>query len=197
MNIKTSRRAVLAGAAALPTLAIPAMAGYPDAKLIALGERFERLYLEYIDVMFQWAPLLRAAHAEVREKLNFVEWADLPEKQNRAAARLLWQIAERNGECAASDRMSAKGDDLIPLAEAINAAPASSIGGLRAKALVVLWEVRPTLASHDGGFKFPDDGGAVRSLFYAAAALTGLTPMVQEIEVRLAADATVAEEIAA
>jgi hypothetical protein len=37
-----------------------------------------------------------------------------------------------------------------PLAEEIIAAPATSLGGLRAKALVALWEAYPTHASHEG-----------------------------------------------
>ena len=36
-----------------------------DAALIALGERFERRLLEYMDAWLAWAPLMRAARAEV------------------------------------------------------------------------------------------------------------------------------------
>jgi hypothetical protein len=102
---------------------------------------------------------------------------------------------KRNGGRAAEKRMTALFDDMEPLAEAIKDAAASSLGGLRAKALVLLFEVRPGSAHHEGALEFADDGGASRSLFYAAAELTGLTPMVREIERRFAADAT--EEIAA
>jgi hypothetical protein len=35
-----------------------------DAELIALGERFEKLLLEYVDAWLAWAPLMRAARAE-------------------------------------------------------------------------------------------------------------------------------------
>jgi hypothetical protein len=34
-----------------------------DAALIALGERFERRLLEYMDAWLAWAPLMRAARA--------------------------------------------------------------------------------------------------------------------------------------
>jgi hypothetical protein len=205
MKTTTSRRAILVGAAslsalALPTIAattpaLPALAASPDAKLIALGERYEKLFRDYMNSTFQWAPLMRSAHAEVREKFKFAEWRDLPDKQNRKASRLLSQITKRNGCNTASDRMSVLADEMYPLAVAINDAPASSLGGLRAKALVVLREVQPVFADHDGELHFPDDGGATRSLFDAVAALTGLTTMVRQIEARLAADAT--EEIAA
>jgi hypothetical protein len=35
-----------------------------DAALIALGERFERRLLEYMDAWLAWTPLMRAARAE-------------------------------------------------------------------------------------------------------------------------------------
>jgi hypothetical protein len=50
---------------------------------------------------------------------------------------------------------------------------------------VALWEAVPALASHAGAFDFPD---ASRSLFDAVAEMTGLTPLVRELEARLAAD---------
>src|SRR5215813_11669507 len=75
--------------------------------------------------------------------------------------------------------------DMQPLAEEIIAAPATSLAGLRAKALVALWEALPANASHDGAFDFPD---ASRSLFDAIAEMIGLMPMVRELEARLAAD---------
>src|SRR5262249_23765883 len=67
--------------------------------------------------------------------------------------------------------------DMQPLAEGIIAAPATSLAGLRAKALVALWEALPANASHDGAFDFPD---ASRSLFDAVAEMIGLMPMVRE-----------------
>jgi hypothetical protein len=36
-----------------------------DAELVALGERFEKLLLEYLGSWLDWAPRMRAAHAEV------------------------------------------------------------------------------------------------------------------------------------
>jgi hypothetical protein len=128
------------------------------------------------------------AGLELRLKLNFVEWADLSCEEVRGASQLLGRITESNGCRVASDRMSALAEEMDPLAEAIVEAEASTLGGLRAKALVVLWEARPSSSSHEGAFEFPDDGGASRSLFDVVALLTGLTTMVREVEVRLAAD---------
>jgi len=67
----------------------------------------------------------------------------------------------------------------------IIAAPVNSLGGLRAKALVALWEALPATASHQGAFDFPD---ASRSLFEAVAGLADLLPLVRELEARLEAD---------
>src|SRR5262249_37405085 len=116
-----------------------------DTKLIALGERFEKLLLEHMDAWLEWAPRMRAAHAEVRD--------------NKAALAVAIQ---RTGCDVAQAHMSELERDMQPLAEEIIAAPATSLAGLRAKALVALWEALPANASHDGAFDFPD---ASRSLF--------------------------------
>ena len=142
-----------------------------DAALIALGERFEKLLLEYVDAWLAWAPLMRAARAEAE--------ADIA---------TLTAAIQRNGCDAAQARMSELERDMQPLAEEIIAAPATSLGGLRAKALVALWEALPAHAFHHGAFEFRDDGDASRSLFDAVAVMTGLMPLVRELEGRLAAD---------
>ena len=140
-----------------------------DAALIALGERFEKLLLEHMDAWLTWAPRMRAARAEVED--------------NTASLAVAIQ---RTGCDVAQARISELERDMQPLAEEIIAAPASSLGGLRAKALVALWEAYPTHASHEGTFEFRDDGS--RSLFEAVAVMTGLSPLVRELEARLAAD---------
>jgi hypothetical protein len=139
-----------------------------DAELIALGDRFEKLLLEHMDAWLVWAPRMRAALAEVRD--------------NTAA---LAAALQRYDCDVAQARMSELERDMQPLAEEIIAVPATSLGGLRAKALVALWEALPAHASHAGAFDFPD---AARSLFDAVAEMTGLLPMVRELEARLAAD---------
>ena len=121
-----------------------------DAALIALGERFEKLLLEHMDAWPEWAPRMRAALAEVR---------------NNAAA--LAVAIQRNGCDVVQARMSELERDMQPLAEKIIAASATSLGGLRVKALVALWQAYPAHASHAGTFEFGDDGEASRSLFDA------------------------------
>jgi len=75
-----------------------------------------------------------------------------------------------------------------PLADEIIAARTTSLGGLRAKALMALWEALPASAFHHGAFEFRDDGEASRSLFDAVAEMTDLMPMLRELETRLEAD---------
>jgi histone H3/H4 len=146
-----------------------------DAALIALGERFERRLLEYMDAWLAWAPLMRAARAEAESDL----------------ARFSVAI-QRTGCEAAQACMSELENDMQPLAAEIITAPATSLEGLRAKALVALWEALPASAFHHGAFEFRDNGEASRSLFDAVAEMTTLMPMVRELEARLAADARMA-----
>src|SRR6266498_4915640 len=128
-----------------------------DATLIALGERFEKLLLEHMDAWLTWAPRMRAARAEVED--------------NTASLAVAIQ---RTGCDVVQAHMSELERDMQPLAEEIIAAPATSLGGLRAKALVALWEALPAHAFHHGAFEFPD---ASRSLFDAVAEMIGLMPM--------------------
>jgi len=94
-----------------------------DAALIALGERFERRLLEYMDAWLAWAPLMRAPRAEAESDLAG------------------FTVAIQRTDCkAAQARMSELENDMQPLAEKIIAAAATSLGGLRAKALVALWK---------------------------------------------------------
>ena len=90
-----------------------------DAALIALGERFERRLLEYMDAWLAWAPLMRAARAEAESDLAGFSVA-----------------IQRNGCDAAQARMSELQDDMQPLAEEIITAPATSLAGC---ALRRLW----------------------------------------------------------
>jgi hypothetical protein len=139
-----------------------------DTELIALGGQLERLLREYMDAWLEWAPRMRAAHAEVKDDTSALATA-----------------IQRNRCDVAQARMSELESDMQPLAEEIIAAAVTSLGGLRAKALVALWEALPATASHQGAFDFPD---ASRSLFEAVAGMTGLLPLVRELEARLEAD---------
>jgi hypothetical protein len=50
---------------------------------------------------------------------------------------------------------------------------------------VALWETLPATASHQGAFDFPDTS---RPLLEAVAGISGLLPLLREVEARLEAD---------
>src|SRR5215470_13034621 len=84
-----------------------------DTDLIALGGQLEGLLRGYIDAWLEWAPRMRAAHAEARD--------------NMAALAVAIQ---RTGCDVAQARMSELERDTQPLAKEIIAAPATSLAGL-------------------------------------------------------------------
>jgi hypothetical protein len=195
-----SRRHLVTTAAALPALALPAaaLAAIPapataipdptDVQLIELGARLEPLLIQRFDLFLQWAPLMSAAHRAVEEKFG-EEWSR--GNKNKAADRLLHKLLEESGTDDIDDRVDALNEKMRPLIAKIKDMwPASSLGGLRAKALVVLDEARPASSSHSGELSFSDyDDGAAESLFLAVAEMTGLMPIVCGIQDRLAAQA--------
>jgi hypothetical protein len=87
-------------------------------------------------------------------------------------AQRRWSISSARAYDATSAAMSAIHDEMKPLANAINAAPVSSIEGLRVKALVALWEVEP-LCKGDTEFSF-EDAYPFQQLFTAVVEVCGL-----------------------
>ena len=125
----------------------PAMGEFPtstatDTDLIALGGQLEGLLREYMDAWLEWAPRMRAARTEAKDNMSALAVA-----------------IQRTGCDVAQESMSELEHDMQPLAEEIIAASVTSLGGLRAKALVALWEALPATASHQGAFDFPEHHG--------------------------------------
>jgi hypothetical protein len=154
--------------------------------LIELGERLEPLLIQRFDLFLQWAPLMSAAHRTVEEKFGEDWWRG---KTNKPADRLLHKLLVSCDDI--DDRVDALNQKMRPLIDEIkDLSPARSLGGLHAKALVVLDEARPVSSSHGGELSFSDfDDGASESLFLAVAEMTGLMPIVRGIQDRLAAQA--------
>jgi hypothetical protein len=82
------------------------------------------------------------------------------------------EIDARLGVDEAGATLHAAYEDMEPLMEAINAAPVNSIEGLRAKALVALYEIAPSCA-WDTEFSF-EDAYPFQQLFTAVAEVCGL-----------------------
>jgi hypothetical protein len=141
-----------------------------DAKLVELGAQFEPLLDRFYVARKCWARSLVAAHAEHdREFGTLVERDDQARPEVVAAFK---DSCDRHGTCESSEALSAIHKQMEPLAKAINAAPVNSIEGLRAKALVALWEVAP-LCAGDTEFSF-DDAYPFQQLFTGVAEACGL-----------------------
>jgi len=168
-----SRRVVLAGVASAATLPIvaaapAATAQASDAELIELGARFEPLLDQYYVTRKRWARSMLAAHAE--HDREFGMGARCFRQPEIAAA--FEQSCKRSGTNEAQDALSAIHMEMESLANAINAAPVTSLEGLRVKGLVAFWEVAP-LCAGDTEFSF-DDAYPFQQLFTAVAEVCGL-----------------------
>jgi hypothetical protein len=167
-----TRRAFINTIAALPiAAAAPAAAAQTrDAELIELGGRFEPLVDQYYVAHRRWSAALAQAHAE--HDREFGDPADRNYEHPPEIVAAFSDSCERSGARSADDALSAIHDEMKPLANAINAAPVTSIEGFRAKALVAFWEVAP-LGAGDSEFTF-EDAWPLQQLFTAAAELCGL-----------------------
>jgi hypothetical protein len=176
--------AALSMAAAAPS----ATAHTIDTDLIALGARFEPLVDQYYVARKRWARSDVPAHAEYRAMV-----ADHPEYQgdfdrHHQVTQDCW---ERWGVEEALVPLLAIKEKMEELTNAINAAPVSSIAGLRVKALAAFWQIAP---EHSDDIKYSfDDHCAFQQLFTAVAELCGLKDKMAEVGYRLP-DVTMADD---
>jgi hypothetical protein len=158
--------ATLSIAAAAPVGAAQTL----DAELVDLGARFEPLLDQYYLAHRRWSALLAQAKAEHSEQYG------TPAERNYEfpppVVAAFADSCERMGVDEADDALAAIHQQMEPLANAINAAPVNSLEGLRAKALVVFWEVAPVCAG-SSRYSF-EDGLPFQWLFIAVAELCGL-----------------------
>jgi hypothetical protein len=181
-NPKSSRRGFLVQAAGVAAGGAAIGAGLPlptppttaahtlDAELIELGARFEPLVDRYYVAHRRWSAALAQTHTEHDRKFSAPSDRDY---QDTPEIRAAWEeTCEHNGLDDACERQSAIWKEIAPLANAINAAPVTSIEGFRAKALVAFWEVAP-LCAGETEFSF-DDAYPFQQLFTAVAELCGL-----------------------
>jgi hypothetical protein len=103
------------------------------------------------------------------------------------------EVHKRNGCDRASDAVYALYKEMEPFAEMIRDADVTSIAGLRAKALVAIWDCQPLSSRHEGGFDF-DNEESHWSLFSGAVSVTGLSDMVDDLQTRLQIDANMPQD---
>jgi len=137
-----TRRAFIHAIAALPiAAATPAATAHTiDADLIELGARFEPLVDHYYVARKRWARSDAPAYVEYRAMV-----ADHPEYQgdfdrHHQVTKDCW---ERWGVEEALVALLAIKEKMEELTSAVNAAPVSSIAGLRVKALAAFWQIAP------------------------------------------------------
>jgi len=175
MPVDPTRRrfiTIAAGASIVSVGSLVASAAVPvvDTELIELGARFEPLVDRYYVAQRRWSGSLARAHAE--HDREFGDPADRNYEYPPEIVSAFSDSCERSGANEADDALSAIHQEMKQLANAINAAPVTSIEGLRVKALVAFWEVAP-LCAGDTEFSF-DDAYPFQQLFTAVAELCGL-----------------------
>jgi hypothetical protein len=177
---QSSRRGFLVQAAGVAAAAIGASLPLPeplavtaqscDAELIELGAKFEPLLDQYYLAHRRWSDGLAQASSEHNAEFGpAAAWNyNYPPEIEDAFLRR----CDRLGVREADDAMDAIHQRMVPLAEAIGAAPVHSIAGLRVRALVTLWEIAPVQAGKTD-YSF-DDALVAEQLFTAVAEVCGL-----------------------
>ncbi|WP_407174553.1 hypothetical protein [Bradyrhizobium sp. STM 3562] len=171
----------------------PIEAAHPDAKIIAAGVRFEKLLPKYMTAWFEWARLHREARAETYAKFGedycSPAWTE-PDGAHSPAFLFLQQALACNGARQAADTESALHDEMNPIAELIRDAEIQSLAGLRAKALVAIWDCRPGVAEHTGDLNL-DNEWSLYSLLTGTIAVTGLSDLFGSFVEQVRKDAIV------
>src|SRR3984893_11156069 len=182
--------AAVASVVSVGSLVAAAAAPDVDADLIELGTRFEPLVDRYYVAQRRWSGSLARAHSEHDREVG--DPADRNYEYPPEIVAAFSDSCERSGANEADDALSAIHQEMKQLANAINAAPVTSIEGLRVKALVAFWEVAPPCAG-DTVFSF-DDAYPFQQLFTAVAELCGLKEKMAATGYELPANAMVDDD---
>ncbi|MFO1098243.1 MAG: hypothetical protein U1E81_08195 [Xanthobacteraceae bacterium] len=194
-----SRRTILTGAAvAVPAAAVasvPALAApEADAELIALGERLEVLLRRYFDAKADWAPRVCAFNRELRARGLWAHKSGEDRAYAEAREEACDEISRTTGLDKACAALNAASGAIESLKEELWNMEAETIDGLRAKALMVVFEASPLCGGDLSVWNWPDDGGATYSLVWDVAAKTRLLPLLNLYEDKFE---KIAEEIEA
>lgn len=194
----TTRRGFLSAAVgaaggAVITTATPVVADQPDTEIITAGRKFEEMFSRYMPAWFEWARLHREARAETKAKFGddygSPAWRE-PSPGQSPAEKFFHNALVRNGTDRASDAVDALHQEMEPIAEFIRDEEIESLAGLRAKALVAIWDSRPDCATHSGRLNFEDEW-SLYSLLTGVIAVTGLSDLFGAFVERVEGDATV------
>ena len=143
--------------------------------------------------MVRRARLAREARAETDAKFgndySSPAWRE-PSPAQCQAFKFLSKVLSSNGADRANDVMDALHNEMDPIAGFVRDEEIRSVAGLRAKALVAIWDSRPTGAYHNGCIEL-DDEWSLHSLLTGVAAVTGLSDLFGAFVERIEKDATV------
>jgi hypothetical protein len=144
----------------------------------ALAEQMQRLFADHTAACHEWTPIYATARAHVGGTVS----ADNHKEVDA--------LTRKAGGEAIQRRINSTHNQLEKLMTRAKRLPVETVTDLRPLLLTVLYEMRPIQYEHEGHFSFPDDGGATRTLFDAAAKLAGLAPFVASMDAALSADAS-------
>ena len=150
-----------------------------EVKAIELSKTLEAILPAYVELHRAWAVGATRAHA-------FCD-ANFTQEERRGAGpawTALQSIYKSSGADLGQAGMIAIYSEISSLARAIERAPATTLEGMRAKALVAIFECIPTGAAHSG-FDFEDGPPAYGMLFRACLSVTGLSKLATQLEGRL------------
>ena len=163
-----------------------------EVEAIEAGKQFEVLLSKYTDARFRWGALAREADAKTDAAFaNKPEWTGPSGPNPKWAIKA--EILKENGGDEASDRLAEIYEEMEPLAQTIMETPTKTIEGLRAKALLSIWNCFPICASHSGNWSFEDEDSFC-GLLEAVVAVTGLSKTYAAIDKRLMADRDTRED---
>ena len=186
MKTTTSRRAILAGAAMLPAVSLPALAGpafgHPDAELIRLGEEYKRLLPSYDASLAVYNRLSIEANTSAMERFE----ALIPDRADQATkgsgAVLFGFLKEawtENGADVANATLEPIEKQFHDVEAKIVDLPATTIEGVRAKLHVV---IRANSKLWDASDRDLDwDKQTVRSLMEALCVVAGVEVPREEL----------------
>lgn len=181
-----------AGAAVTATVT-PDLAAEMDTAIISAGVKFEKLFSRYMPAWSEWTRLNREAKSETEAKFgaeySSPAWQE-PIPGQSPAEKFFQNAHARNGADRACDEEDALHQKMEPIAKFIRDGEIRSVEGLRAKALVAIWDSRPTCATHCGCLNLEDEW-SLYSLLTGVIAVTGLSDLFGAFVEQVERDATV------
>jgi hypothetical protein len=165
-----SRRAIVAGAASMPALALPFAAnavGNPDAELVELSQELTRLWPAFAAARDESSAMNMATYDLLRQRFGSLD--SLPKETFHAEAL---KVEAETGADIVNEKYEPLQAQIFDIREKIALLPARSLAGLRAKAVLAinvhyhLWE------SPAGDLDW--DEGITRALIEAVCTVTDL-----------------------